>query len=115
MAKKIIEASIFLVCELAAVCGCTHAGNVVRLEQRSAAGITSLTLMDYTIPVVSVTTGPSLCIWQTREADASMKFKAFCTTTNETSALGIYESREQKQMSFDGVVFSSTNAVPDTL
>ena len=39
---------------IACQCGCTHTGNVVRFEQRSVAGITSITFGEYVLPVVSI-------------------------------------------------------------
>lgn len=105
------KSSFIAIASALAVIGCTHTGNIVRLEQRSAAGITSVAIMDYTIPVVSITSGPSLYIWQTRESAASVAIEGICSTTNDTSALGIYQSAESKRMEFNASVSASTNSV----
>lgn len=92
-------------------CGCTHTGNVVRFEQRSMAGITSITFGEYVLPVVSIQSGPSLNVWQTKEADCKIWMKGTACTTNETSALGIYQSKEQKTLNFEGTFNVQTNKV----
>lgn len=94
--KKLIAMTMLL------LVGCTHTGNVVRFEQRSAAGITSITFGEYVLPVVSVSSGPSLNVWQTKDSDCEIWMKGSACTTNDTSALGIYDSREQKMLQFEG-------------
>lgn len=91
--------------------GCTHTGNVVRFEQRSVAGITSITFGEYVLPVVSISSGPSLNVWQTKDADCEIWMKGGACTTNETSALGIYNSKEQKTLHFEGTFNVQTNKV----
>lgn len=94
-----------------AFCGCTHTGNVVRFEQRSVAGITSISFGEYVLPVVSVSSGPSLNVWQTKDNDCRIWMKGTACTTNETSALGIYSSKEQKMLNFEGTFNVQTNLV----
>lgn len=94
-------------------CGCTHSGQIVRFEQRSNVGISSMDIGEYTIPIVSISTGPSLTVYQ-REGQACVaKISGFASTTNTTSALGIYSSSENKSMEFKGVVITNceTNSV----
>lgn len=111
--ETLLDASLaFIVLFLIACqCGCTHTGNVVRFEQRSAAGITSITFGEYVLPVVSIQSGPSLNVWQTKEADCMIWMKGTACTTNETSALGIYQSKEQKTLNFEGTFNVQTNKV----
>lgn len=49
---------------LALVGGCTHSGQMVRFEQRSNVGISSMDIGEYTIPIISISTGPSLTVYQ---------------------------------------------------
>lgn len=102
---------IIILSALLAIAGCKNAGNVIRLEQRSSAGITSITFAEYTFPVVSVSSGPSLYIWQTKDAECSIQLKGECITTNTTSALAIYNSSENKRMQFEGIVTARTNTI----
>lgn len=91
--------------------GC-HSGNVVRFEQRSNAGISSMEIGEYTIPIISISTGPSLSVFQSKDTPCYVKIIGCATTTNTTSALGIYKSTEEKHISFDGVFkTSSTNEI----
>ena len=93
--------------------GCTNSGVVLRFEQRTQAGVTSLTVAEYVIPVVSVGTGPSLSLWQTRNADGRIEFEGRAALTNRTSACGLYESEEAKSMAFRGVSeICPTNGLP---
>lgn len=81
--KKLIAAALLFA-------GCTNSGVALRFEQRTAAGVTSLTVAEYVIPVVSLGTGPSLSLWQTRNADGRVEFEGQATLTNRTSACGLY-------------------------
>lgn len=111
--KTMFESSIWfaVVFVFLCLCGCTNTGNVVRFEQRSVAGITSITFGEYVLPVVSVSSGPSMNVWQTKDADCSIWMKGIACTTNETSALGIYSSKEQKRLEFEGTFNVQTNKV----
>ena len=92
--------------------GCANSGTMLRFEQRSVAGITSLTLADYTIPVVSIGSGPSFSLWQSRHAENAIEFEGYACYTNKTSALGIYQSEERKVLRFQGKArVSPTNTV----
>lgn len=91
--------------------GC-HSGNVVRFEQRSNAGISSMEIGEYTIPIISISTGPSLSVFQSKDTPCYVNIVGYATTTNTTSALGIYKSTEEKRIFFDGVFkTSSTNEI----
>ena len=93
------------------VVGC-HSGNVVRFEQRSNAGISSMEIGEYTIPIISISTGPSLSVFQSKDTPCYVNIVGCATTTNTTSALGIYKSTEEKHILFDGVFkTSSTNEI----
>lgn len=109
--RAFIESSIWFAIVFVCLCGCTHTGNVVRFEQRSVAGITSITFGEYVLPVVSVSSGPSLNVWQTKEADCGIWMKGVACTTNETSALGIYSAKERKRLEFEGTFNVQTNKV----
>ena len=85
---------------IGALCnGCTSTPTGVRVVASSA---TSTNLGDinwdeYKIPVFSVYTGPKTTIWINRDYLALSKVTACGCVTNDTSALGVYSSRERKQ------------------
>lgn len=113
LANLFLDASLAFLALFLLACqiGCTHAGNVIRFEQRSVAGITSITFGEYVLPVVSISSGPSMNLWQTKDADCMIWMKGMACTTNETSALGIYDSKEQKMLNFEGTFNVQTNKV----
>ena len=102
--KKLLSIALIFAALFA---GCRNTGNVFRLEQRSVAGITSISFGEYVLPVVSISTGPSVDVWQSKDSPCFMKIEGTACTTNETSALGIYNSKEHKQMNFAGIFISS--------
>lgn len=108
---KILALATFL---LACQCGCTHSGQIVRFEQRSNVGISTVEIADYTIPVISISSGPSFTVYQREGQPCLTKISGFATTTNTTSALGIYNSSENKSMQFKDVVITNchTNIEP---
>lgn len=62
---------------------------------------------EYTIPIISLSMGPSFTVFQ-REGQACMtKISGFASTTNTTSVLGIYTSTENKTMEFKNVVITN--------
>ena len=85
---------------IGALCnGCTSTPTGVRVVASSA---TSTNLGDiawdeYKIPVFSIYTGPKTTIWINRDYLALSKVTAGGCVTNDTSALGVYSSRERKQ------------------
>ena len=101
--------SAFIAC---AVSGC-GTGQSTRFEQRRVVGITSASIGEYTIPVISIGEGPSATVWQSKTCGSFVELEGHATTTNRTSALGIYESHEQKAFDFKGrFKVGATNAVP---
>ena len=106
--NKLIAIAFALLC-----CGCTNSGQIVRFEQRSNVGISQMDIAEYSIPIISISTGPSFTVYQ-REGQACMtKISGFASTTNTTSALGLYNSSENKYMEFKGVVITNfeTNSI----
>ena len=107
MIKRIVLGAFFGALVALCLVGCTHSGQIVRFEQRSNVGISSMDVGEYTIPIISISTGPSFTVYQ-REGQACVtKISGFATTTNTTSALGIYSSSENKSMEFKGVVITN--------
>ena len=85
---------------IGALCsGCTSTPTGVRVVSSSATAtnIGDINWDEYKIPVFSVYTGPKTTIWINRDYIALSKVMACGCMTNDTSALGIYSSREQKQ------------------
>ncbi|GEM_PF-1919801 len=79
--------------------GCSSIPTGVRVVASSATA-TSLGNINwdtYTIPVFSVYTGPKTTIWVNRDYLALSRVSAGGCVTNDTSALGVYQTREQKQ------------------
>ena len=103
MLRLIAVAAISL--SLAFLTGCGSTGAASRFEQRRAVGLTSMQLGEYTIPTLAIGEGPSLSTFQSKEIPA---------TTNTTSALGIYNSTEEKHFRFSGAItVFGTNVVSD--
>ena len=97
--------------------GCSSTPTGVRVVASSA---TSTNLGDinwdeYKIPVFSIFTGPRTTIWINRDYLALKSVTAGGCVTNDTSALGVYQSREQKQtrveLEFDTIVTNATCSV----
>ncbi|MCQ2299890.1 MAG: hypothetical protein MJZ81_07200 [Bacteroidales bacterium] len=91
--------------------GCGSTGSTFRFEQRKNIGMTSVQVGGYDIPVLSISEGPSATAFQSRDAFCFTAFEGVATTTNRTSALGIYLGEESKALRFNGVfVTCPTNA-----
>ena len=101
----------------AAVSGCSSTPTGVRVVASSATAtnIGDIAWDEYKIPVFSVYTGPKTTIWINRDYLALKSVKASGSVTNDTSALGIYLSREQKQtrveLEFASIATNATDAV----
>ncbi len=83
--------------------GCSSIPTGVRVVASSATA-TSLGNINwdtYTIPVFSVYTGPKTTIWVNRDYIALKSVAAEGIVTNTTSALGVYQAREQKRTRVD--------------
>ena len=103
---------------IGALCnGCMSTPTGVRVVASSA---TSTNLGDinwdeYKIPVFSIFTGPRTTIWINRDYLALKSVTAGGCVTNDTSALGVYQSREQKQtrveLEFDTIATNATCSV----
>lgn len=83
----------------AAVSGCSSTPTGVRVVASSATAtnLGDIAWDEYKIPVFSIYTGPKTTIWINRDYLALSKVTACGCVTNDTSALGVYSSREQKQ------------------
>ena len=85
---------------IGALCtGCTSTPTGVRVVASSATAtnLGDINWDEYKIPVFSVYTGPKTTIWINRDYLALSKVTAGGCVTNDTSALGVYSSRERKQ------------------
>ena len=99
---------------LALLAGCGSTGAASRFEQRRAVGLTSMQLGEYTIPTLAIGEGPSLSTFQSKEIPSTISFRGEAATTNTTSALGIYNSTEEKHFRFSGTItVFGTNVVSD--
>lgn len=90
---------LFAVILCGILCGCSNTPTGVRVVASSATttNLGDINWDEYKIPVFSVYTGPKTTIWINRDYLALKKVTAGGCVTNDTSALGVYKSREQKQ------------------
>ena len=92
-------------------CSSTPTGVRVVASSATATNLGDINWDEYKIPVFSVYTGPKTTIWVNRDYLALKSVTAGGCVTNDTSALGVYSSREQKQtrveLEFDTI---ATNA-----
>lgn len=96
-------------------CSSTPTGVRVVASSATATNIGDIAWDEYKIPVFSVYTGPKTTIWINRDYLALSKVVACGCVTNDTSALGVYSSREQKQtrveLEFASIATNATDAV----
>ena len=96
-------------------CSSTPTGVRVVASSATATNIGDIAWDEYKIPVFSVYTGPKTTIWINRNYLALSKVTAGGCVTNDTSALGVYQSREQKQtrveLEFDTIATNATCSV----
>ena len=91
---------ILAILAIGALCnGCSSTPTGVRVVASSATAtnLGDIAWDECKIPVFSVYTGPKTTIWVNRDYLALSKVTACGCVTNDTSALGVYSSREQKQ------------------
>ena len=91
---------ILAILAIGALCsGCSSTPTGVRVVAPSATATTlgDINWDEYKLPVFSVYTGPKTTIWINRDYLALKSVTAVGCVTNDTSALGVYSSREQKQ------------------
>ena len=87
---------------VAALCGC-RSGLTVILTDSSAVTAGTYQVGDTPIPAISYNVGPRYML-RAPEAfatNATLTISARATITNETSALGIYDSTEAKDIKID--------------
>ena len=82
---------------LLAGCSSTPTGVRVVSSSATATNIGDIAWDEYKIPVFSVYTGPKTTIWINRNYLALSKVTAGGCVTNDTSALGVYSSKERKE------------------
>lgn len=82
---------------LLAGCSSTPTGVRIVASSATATNIGDIAWDEYKIPVFSVYTGPKTTIWINRNYLALSKVTARGCVTNDTSALGVYSSKERKE------------------
>ena len=83
---------------VAALCGC-RSGLTVILTDSSAVTAGSYQVGETPIPAVSYNVGPRFLMRsQEGMSNLVLRLTAYATITNETSALGIYDSSEGKEL-----------------
>ena len=92
-----ILAVTVLLCMAVSGCASTPTGVRVVASSATATNLGDINWDEYKIPVFSVYTGPKTTIWINRDYLALSKVTAGGCVTNDTSALGVYSSREQKE------------------
>lgn len=85
--------AIAAICALALCTGCANRGIKVVASTASATNIGDVNWEEYKIPVFSIISGPRTTVWVNKDYLALRKVHAGGSTTNETSALGIYDDR----------------------
>ena len=88
-----------LAVSLTLLTGCSSTPTGVRVVASSATAtkLGDINWDEYKIPVFSVYTGPKTTIWINRDYLALSRVTAGGCVTNDTSALGVYSSKEQKR------------------
>ena len=103
--------AILAIGSLCSGCSSTPTGVRVVASSATATNLGDINWDEYKIPVFSIYTGPKTTIWINRDYLALKSVTAGGCVTNDTSALGVYQSREQKQtrveLEFDTI---ATNA-----
>ena len=89
--------AIIAIGALCSGCSSTPTGVRVVASSATATNLGDINWDEYKIPVFSVYTGPKTTIWINRDYLALSKVTAGGCVTNDTSALGVYSSRERKQ------------------
>ena len=106
---------MFFAAILATLCGCANRGCKVTVSSASVTSLGDINWDEYKIPVFSIFTGPRTTIWINRDYLALKSVTAGGCVTNDTSALGVYQSREQKQtrveLEFDTIATNATCSV----
>ena len=97
MRPVFVLAATVLLCAAVTGCSSTPTGVRVVASSATATNLGDIAWDEYKIPVFSVCTGPKTTIWINRDYIALSKVMACGCVTNDTSALGVYSSREQKQ------------------
>ena len=93
-----MRAAIIAACAaILAGCSSTPTGVRVVASSATATNIGDIAWDEYKIPVFSVYTGPKTTIWINRNYLALSKVTAGGCVTNDTSALGVYSSKERKE------------------
>ena len=92
-----VFAATILLCLAVSGCSSTPTGVRVVASSATATNLGDINWDEYNIPVFSIYTGPKTTIWINRDYLALSKVTAGGCVTNDTSALGVYQSREQKQ------------------
>ena len=89
--------AIIAIGALCSGCSSTPTGVRVVASSATATNLGDINWDEYKIPVFSIFTGPRTTIWINRDYLALSKVTAGGCVTNDTSALGVYSSRERKQ------------------
>ena len=97
MRSVFVLAATVLLCVAVSGCSSTPTGVRVVASSATATNLGDINWDEYKIPVFSFYTGPKTTIWINRDYLALSKVTAGGCVTNDTSALGVYSSREQKQ------------------
>lgn len=115
VAMLALMAIVWVTAWLCGGCANTPSGVRVVASSATATAVGDINWDEFKIPVFSVYTGPKTTIWVNRDYVALKRVAASGTVTNETAALGIYESREQKrtevELEFSVEPRRETNAV----
>jgi len=95
------------------VAGCSNTPSGVKVVASSATytNIGDINWDEYKIPVLSVYLGPKATVWVNKDYTALKEIEVFGCVTNDTAALGIYDSKEDKTIRMKMKFNNSTNIV----
>lgn len=95
--KKTLSIAASICALFCAGCAGVPTGVRVVASSATATNVGDVCWDEYKIPVLSIYTGPKTTIWINKDFVALTRVEAGGCVTNETSALGIYSTRERKR------------------
>jgi len=97
---------LFCVIVLVIIAGCASDGVSIVFSGSTNTDVANLTIQESTkIPVIAYRSGPYLWAHTRKDYSGYVYFKGSCSVTNRTTALfGVYESEENKGLTFDGFI-----------
>ena len=112
MKQKIKALAIFAALAIAAGCGTS---TTIVLTDSTGVHVGTFEVADTPIPAVSYSTGPRFAAMTRKGSINGLYVSGSASITNETHALGIYDSYEVKTLRVDAVAHTSDGATNATV